>query len=194
MKLYQYLKEEKEKISIMDRQQRVSYFNTYYCKPVIVSALLVFMVFSLGIRFVAAKFEKTVISGAVINVGNTSILDNNIKNCFGIEDGYELITGMDIDFTVKDNTSLDYSNGMAVLARVSSGDLDFMVLNETALRAFGYEDMYLETVNLTEKGIAGGLSLTADDGSDIYFVLIENGRNIENGKRFINYMLKEKSL
>lgn len=213
---------EKEKIKRMSWQQKIDYFKMYYMKSTIIILIFTVAVIAFGLNYLRS-LRDVVISGIFVNVSAS-------EECYSyVTDGYfefihgddkkqrtNLTTDMRIEFSESSPSQENYANQMAILAQLTSKEVDYMLLDKNALYAFSKEGIYEDlTTVLTEKQISAWnefIILAQDNEGNVvpaaiqlkdtffsekyrlnpdecYLVIIKNGRNKKNMSQFIEYLL-----
>lgn len=130
--------------------QRLEHLWNYY-KEYLWIAVFVIMVLSLGVSFLIRKNTEVLASGMLVNIaieqeGYNYLSTDYFKKLGGI-DGKQTV---EIDYTnfssLADPTSSEdnYNKANVLIARVSGRMLDYMILDEFAVRFYASQDVYLD--------------------------------------------------
>lgn len=139
-----------EDLKPMTWSQRLDHLWTYYKEWLIVVALVA-MFLSAGFTVLKAQTQETLVSGMMVNIsisqqGYDYLSADYLEKLGGIEGKQKA----ELDYTnfssLEDPTSSEdnYNSMLILLARVSGGMLDYMILDKFAMEYYIVQDVYLD--------------------------------------------------
>lgn len=223
MTLKETINQEITKFKSMDREKKWDYFKTYYLKAtiliIIAFALLLHLLYSiiLGKREVLA-------SGCFVNVaiseeGVLFLTDEYMTFCGKTDRDVTTVVALDESVNVYGElpVSTDAYEEMALLAQLSAGEYQYMILDEAGLERFAQLELYADLeeildeqqmINLEDRIVylenqagkdntASAISLSGTGFAvkyqlmpkDTYLVFVNIEPDMEKNQRFVNYIL-----
>lgn len=149
-KLYQGWKRLISDLKPMTWSQRVDHLWTYYKEYLLVLALIgIFL--GAGFTVIRAQTQETLVSGMMVNIsisqqGYDYLSVDYLEKLGGTEGKHKA----ELDYTnfssLEDPTSSEdnYNSMLILLARVSGGLLDYMILDKFAMEYYIVQDVYLD--------------------------------------------------
>lgn len=142
--------EEKQKLAGMDTKRKLSYLKTYYLPWAIGILIGLVIVVFVAVSMIRSKREVEA-AGVFINV-----LAN--EECYYfLKEGYEsykdfnlwksavyLATEDAIDFTPESQLMDSYQNQMALYAQISTGDVMYLIIDQSGLDGLRSMDVYMD--------------------------------------------------
>lgn len=207
----------------LDRKQKWEYYKSYYLGKTIIGVLLFAMFCSLIYEMFIARKED-IIAGSVVNLKIS-------------EEGYSLLTDKYVEYTNSgkkkeallsadmfisfDGSYLKADNDryiMTLIAQVSIGDYDYLLLDQTAYDGFFDSEIYTdlrlciteETINsckdmliyedyMGEKNVPLAIKLPSEKLNDkmgitndtVYLVITQIKPDMQRADTFVKYLLNE---
>jgi hypothetical protein len=134
----------------MTWSQRIDHLWTYYKEYLVVVALLAIFLCA-GATVIKAQTQETLVSGMMVNISISQegydYLSVDYLEKLGGEEGKQKA---ELDYTnfssLEDPTSSEdnYNSMLILLARVSGGMLDYMILDKFAMEYYIVQDVYLD--------------------------------------------------
>lgn len=223
MTLKETINQEIDKFKSMDSKKKWDYFKTYYLKVTIIIiiaiALLIHLLYSIGLGK-----REVLASGCFVNVGISEegvlfLTDEYLTFCEKTDKDAVATVALDENLDVYGETpmSTDPYVEMALLAQLSAGEYQYMILDREGLEKFAQLELYadLESI-LDEKQIsnledrivyldnqagkdntASAIVLTGTGFAtkyqlmpkEVYLAFVNIEPDAEKNKRLINYIL-----
>lgn len=215
------LRLEIEKWKHMDGKQRWSYFMTYYLKATIFIVLMAAIVISIAVTTARGR-QPVLLSGASVNLMMTpegeKYLTEDLKAQWNGRKKERVLfeTNLWIGFGEENYNEITYTNSMKLMTRISAADIDYLIVDESALAnpltVEGYANLkdllsaeQLETLQgklieaKTETGEVYPVAWELTDSSfakrfelnpqPAYLVFLVNGRHLDRAGQLIEYLL-----
>lgn len=207
----------------LDKKQKWEYYKSYYLGKTIVGVLLFAMFCSL-IYEIFINNKEEIIAGSIVNLKIS-------------EEGYSLLTDKYLEYTNSgkdkdallsadtfisfDGSYLKHDNDryiMALIAQVSVGEFDYLLLDQTAYDGFFDSEIYTDlricisdkTINsckellvyedyMGEKNVPLAIKLPSEKLNDklgitndtVYLVITQLKPDVDKADTFVNYLLNE---
>lgn len=139
-----------DELKPMTFTQKVDHIWTYYKEYLWIVAFVVILLCA-GITMISAQSQETLVSGMMVNISITQegydYLSVDYLEKLGGEEGKQKA---ELDYTnfssLEDPTSTEdnYNAMLILLARVSGGMLDYMILDKFAMEYYIIQDVYLD--------------------------------------------------
>lgn len=223
MTLKETINQEIDKFKSMDSKKKWDYFKTYYLKVTIIIiiaiALLIHLLYSIGLGK-----REVLASGCFVNVGISEegvcfLTDEYLTFCEKTDKDAVATVALDESLDVYGETpmSTDLYVEMALLAQLSAGEYQYMILDREGLEKFAQMELYadLESIldeqqisNLEDRIVyldnqadknntASAIALTGTGFAtkyqlmpkEVYLAFVNIEPDAEKNKRLINYIL-----
>lgn len=142
------IREESEKLSGMTWGRRLGYIWDYY-KPLMVAVLCVIFAISLGVTIYRSKQQKSLINVYMMDCNASTVSGEEMEQEFAEYLGglgkHEYVL-VDTQLITDSETTTEYSisSQVKLMAVASSGELDMMILNQSAYEAFVSQGYLME--------------------------------------------------
>ncbi len=218
----QKIKDEIEKIKAMDAKKRWNYFQSYYLAKTAIAIALILMLISMAYEMKQAAREE-LLSGCFINAdinmdGYQFLTDDYMQHCGkSKKDALTYLSlGNTMDF-MNENPLDGDSYEMALIAQISAGDFDYMILDEPAFEHYREVDFYADLEQTLSEDqqktyaerivyqkdkdgtneMAAAIELTGTEFAKaydvapekVYLVFIDVNQDVENNRRLTDYIL-----
>lgn len=184
-KFYQGCVRLKKDMKPMTFKEKVEHLWMYY-KEYLWVAGLIFVAIALVVTVISSRSKTTLVSGMMANINITQEGYNYLSTDYQEYLGGDKRHIVELDYTqfsdILDAVSGEdsYYSAMVLTARVSGGLLDYMLLDEFALRYYITEDVYMDlreffTAQELEQLEAEGRLITArqEDETDAWVVAVD---------------------
>ncbi len=212
------------KIKEMSSKERVNYFKTYYLSKTIAAVCILGLVIWFVIDMKNAN-KEILIAGCMVNVevgtgGYHYMTDHYLEYAQADEKKEVAYLSVGNRLNFLNGQEMDnYSYEMALIAQLSAGDFQYMILDESALDRFQELDVYIDMEEVltkeqlkkykdsivylkseekdSEEAAAFMLKDTKlvneyePEPKDIYLVFIDVNFDKEKCTKFINYLLEK---
>lgn len=144
------LKKLKQDLKPMTFRQKLDHIWTYY-KSMVIVLLLIIMGFSLVITITANKTTKLLLAGISVNVDLSEEAQTYLSDAYlekiGTGSSMEKVSFHEMgmgDIAATDDYQLDYYTLMSIMGLAAAKELDYMIVDETALNVFIREEALLD--------------------------------------------------
>lgn len=207
----------------LDKKQKWEYYKSYYLGKTIVGIIIFTMLCSF-IYEVFIDNKKIIISGCVVNLkiseeGDALLTDEYVEYTNSGNKKEALLSGENYIVFDGSRTKHDYDRIiMSIIAQVSVGEFDYMLLSQTAYDYFLNSEIYTdlrlciteETINsckdmliyedyMGEKNVPLAIKLPSEKLNDklgitndtVYLVITQIKPDMERADTFVKYLLNE---
>lgn len=223
MTLKETINQEITKFKSMDKEKKWDYFKTYYLKVTIIVVIAFVLLLHLLYSIALGKRE-VLASGCFVNVGISEegvlfLTDEYLTFCEKTDRDAVATVALDesVDVYGELPMSTDPYEEMALLAQLSAGEYQYMILDKEGLEKFAQLELYADLeeildeqqmINLEDRIVyldnqadkdntASAISLSGTGFAakyqlvpkDIYLAFVNIEPDVDKNKRIVNYIL-----